>query len=57
MHRQAGSGFVSRESDTARGLGLGGLYGVLLAVLIGWHAAGRVRRILVVRELVRLVEA
>ena len=57
MHRQAGSGFVGRESDTARGLGLGGLYGVLLAVLIGWHAAGRVRRILVVRELVRLVEA
>ena len=57
MHRQAGSGFVSRESDTARGLGFGGLDGVLLAVLIGWHAAGRVRRILVVRELVRLVEA
>ena len=51
------AGLHARLSDTARGLGLGGLYGVLLAVLIGWHAAGRVRRILVVRELVRLVEA
>ena len=57
MHRQAGSGFVSRESDTARGLGLGGLHGVLLATLVRRDLAGRVRRVLVVREPVRLVEA
>ena len=52
MHRQAGSGFVSRESDTARGLGLGGLYGVLLATLIRRDLAGRVGCVLVIGQLV-----
>ena len=57
MHRQTGSGLVSRESDTARGPSFGGLDGVLLAVLTGGHAAGRVLRVLVVGETIGELEA
>ena len=50
MHRQTGSGLVSRESDTARGLGLGGLGGVLLAAFVRRNRTCGIRRVLVVGE-------
>ena len=52
MHSQAGSGFVRHRPHRSGGLGIGGLDGVLLAVLTGGHAAGRIRRVLIVGQLV-----
>jgi len=56
MHREAIGGLVRHRPHRSGGLGLGGLDGVLLAVLAGGHAAGRVLRVLVVGERVGELE-